>query len=77
MYCPFQVADVTKPLISVAQLSAAGNTCVFDKHGGRIVNRSSGKQIPLDRIGNSYCLTMLVREEAKPGKATTFARPGP
>ena len=67
---PFQVAEVERPLISVAQLAAAGNRVELDAHGGRIVNRATGKAIELKRRGGVYLLEM------KPVEASVFPRPG-
>ena len=50
---PFQVAEVERPLISVAQLAAAGNTVELGVDGGRIVNRTTGRSIALLRKGVS------------------------
>ena len=55
---PFQIAEVERPLISVAQLAAAGNTVELDAEGGKIINRASGRVLTLVRKGGVYILPM-------------------
>ncbi len=57
---PFQVAEVERPLISVAQLTSAGNRVILKDTGGQIVNVKSGKTIDLIRRGGVYLLLMSV-----------------
>ena len=57
---PFQVAEVERPLISVAQLTSAGNSVVLNDTGGQIVNAVTGKTIELVRRGGVYLLLMNV-----------------
>jgi hypothetical protein len=65
-----QVARVEHPLISVAHLAAAGNTVELAEEGGRIVNKTTGREIRLLRRGGVYILRMQVP------RASPFARPG-
>jgi hypothetical protein len=65
-----QVAQVEHPLISVAHLAAAGNTVELGAEGGRIVNKTTGREISLLRRGGVYILQMRVPQ------ASPFARPG-
>ena len=67
----FQVAQVEHPLISVAHLAASGNTVELAEAGGRIVNKTTGREIRLLRRGGVYILQMRVP------RASPFARPGP
>ena len=57
---PFQVAEVERPLISVAQLTFAGHRVVLNATGGQIINVKSGKTIELVRRGGVYLLLMSV-----------------
>ena len=61
---PFQIAEVERPLVSVARLVDAGNRVEFDRDGGRIINAVSGKVVRLRRDGNIFALEMFVA--AKP-----------
>ena len=86
---PFQLAEVDRPLLSVARLVDAGNRVTFGPTGGFIVNVATGRRVQLARDGNVYTLAMHLppepegvesREagEAKPAEeaaAPGFARP--
>ena len=69
---PFQVAEVERPLISVAQLTSAGNRVVLNDTGGQIVNAKTGKTIELVRRGGVYLLLMSIGV----GVASDFPRQG-
>ena len=69
---PFQVAEVERPLISVAQLTSAGNRVILNDTGGSIVNAKTGKTIALVRRGGVYLLLMHVGV----GVASGFPRQG-
>jgi hypothetical protein len=69
---PFQVAEVERPLISVAQLTSAGNSVVLSDTGGQIVNAATGKTIELVRRGGVYLLLMNMGI----GVASGFPRQG-
>ena len=69
---PFQVAEVERPLISVAQLTSAGNRVVLNDTGGQIVNATTGKTIELVRRGGVYLLLMNMGT----GVASGFPRQG-
>ena len=72
---PFQVAEVERPLISVAQLTSAGHRVVLGETGGQIVHEKSGRTIELVRRGDIYLLMMI---EGRPpsGAASGFPRQG-
>ena len=66
----FQVADIQKPLLSVTQLTAAGNEVQFGKNGGWIVHATSGRKIWFGRKSGVYVLKVWVDqigEAMKPG----------
>jgi hypothetical protein len=67
----FQVAKVEHPLISVAHLAASGNTVELSEEGGRVVNKTTGRELRLLRRGGVYIMKMQVP------RASPFARPGP
>jgi len=69
---PFQVAEVERPLISVAHLTAAGNRVELNDAGGCIVNRTTGRAIELTKRGRIYTIEMQVA----PAAASGFPRPG-
>ncbi len=59
----FQVADVTKPLISVVKITEAGNDVILSKSNPRIVNRKTGEVTNLRRESNVFILDMWVMEQ--------------
>ena len=54
----FQLAEVDRPLISVARLVDAGNRVVFGPTGGFIAHVATGRRVQLVRDGNVYTLDM-------------------
>ena len=65
-----QVADVERPLISTADLTAAGNIVALEEKEGSIVNKKTGRKIVLPRKGNVYILRMWIPE----GQTSGFTR---
>ena len=61
-----------KPLISTADLTAAGNVVSLSDKEGFIKHQTSGKTIKLERRGNVYILKMRIGADPGPG----FTRPG-
>ena len=59
----FQVAGVTQPLVSVAGLVDGGNVVVFDKSGGFVHHRATGRRIQLPRVGNTFVLDMTITRQ--------------
>ena len=70
---PFQIAEVERPLIAASQLGAAGNKVELEEHGGLIINKKSGRTIPLGRKGGVYVMRMYI-PTARAG-ASGFPRP--
>jgi len=60
----FQVADVNKPLLSVAQLASRGNNVEFNHAGGRIIHKATGRVIPFQRKHGVYVLRLYVKKSA-------------
>ena len=58
----FQVADVSKPLVSVSAICERGNRVVFGKSGGVVQNLASGSQIPFYRRNGIYILSMWLQD---------------
>ena len=57
------MADVERPLISTADLTAAGNRVIIEGSEGYIENIKTGKRIVLPRRGNVYILRMWIEDE--------------
>ena len=67
----FQVADVSKPILSVSDVVAKGNDVSFHATGGTITNHRSKTQISFHNVGGVYLLTVLIappRRQPAPGR---------
>ena len=62
----FQIADVSKPLVSVSAICERGNRVVFGRGGGFILNLESGEQTPFFRQNGIYVLEMWLLNEPTP-----------
>ena len=58
----FQIADVSKPLVSVSAICERGNRVVFGRNGGIIQNMRSGSQTPFYRENGVYVLSMWLQD---------------
>ena len=72
----FQVADVTKALLSVPQLTRTGHEVVFHKTGGIIRHKTSGQEIRFKAEGGVYVLEVWVGPEVAKKSEMPFQRPG-
>ena len=72
----FQIADVSKPLVSVSAICEKGNRVIFGKAGGVVQNIKSGRLIPFYRENGIYVLTLWLEEGVDESpEASTFTRP--
>lgn len=74
----FQVCDCTKPLISAAEIVAAGNRIVLDSNGSFIENKRTGQKTKLIKENGVFVMNTWVPEcrgEGGQGRAG-FARQG-
>ena len=67
----FQIADVSKPLVSVSAICERGNRVIFGRSGGVVQNLRSGSQIPFYRENGIYILSMWLQD----GDDESFRRP--
>ena len=67
----FQIADVSKPLVSVASICEKGNRVIFGKSGGVVQNIKTGKQTPFNRQNGIYVLSLWLLDEPD----SSFSRP--
>ena len=58
----FQIADVSKPLVSVASICERGNRVIFGKAGGVGQSLSTGKEIPFYRRHGIYILSLWLMD---------------
>ena len=68
----FQIADVSKPLVSVAPICEKGSRVIFGKSGGAVQNIYTGRQIPLYRRNGIYILSVWLIDSEQ-----DFPRPSP
>ena len=69
----FQIAEVTKPLISVSALCARGNRVIFGRAGGIVKNLRTGREIPFYKRNGIYVLSMWLLDESD--ESPSFTRP--
>ena len=60
-----QVADVKKILGSVSKMCDAGNTVIFIKNGGKVINDVTGQETCIKREGGLYTITLWVPTNGK------------
>ena len=54
-----QVAEFTRPLMSVSRVCDQGMRCIFEDTHALIVNKNSGKEVTrFDRVGGLYVARM-------------------
>ena len=61
----FQIADVTKPLVSVSAICERGNRVIFGRAGGVVQSLSTGKLIPFERRNGIYILSLWLEDESE------------
>ena len=61
-----QVAEVEQPLLSVSQLTSAGNFVQLGDSDGKVVNLITGRSIALERRGGVYIMKMFIPDAAAP-----------
>ena len=59
----FQIADVTKPLVSVSAICELGNRVIFGRSGGVVQNLKTGLETPFIRKNGIYVLDMWLLDE--------------
>ena len=59
----FQVAQVTKPLLAVSQVTAKGNKVNFYEDWGEIVHIKTGRKTRFERKNGVYVLRVWVKEQ--------------
>ena len=70
----FDLGKVTRPLLSVFKMTAAGHKVQFEEHGGTIQVKGSHKKIKLRQEGRLYMLDLWCRVPAKLAASSPFIR---
>ena len=68
---PFQVADVSRPLMSIARLCEMGNRVLFGANGGVILNLQTGDVTPFVKEEGVYTFELWI----PPASGAPFGRP--
>ena len=68
----FQVADVSRPLMSVGKVCEMGNRVLFGAGGGYILNIASGEATPFYKRDGVYIFTIWIPPVSEAGAG--FAR---
>ena len=67
----FQIADVSKPLVSVSAICERGNRVIFGRSGGVVQNLTTGNLIPFERRSGIYILSLWLEDDS----SSAFHRP--
>ncbi len=70
----FRIADVTKPLASVARMCDKGNWVVFDPEGSYIEHKRTGTRTHLKRHLGVFVLEVPLNGEGNAGSSPNFIR---
>ena len=72
----FQIADITRPLMSVSKICDQGLQCLF-MAGKAVVRNAAGEDVcKFQRRGGLYVATMTLKKPIEPGTSTApFPRP--
>ena len=65
-YMAFQCTAVQKPLAAASRIAQKGNRVVLEEDGGFILNKATGKKIPLTIENGVYMMEMCVKPAAAP-----------
>ena len=57
----FQVAEITRPLMSVSKICELGHKCVFDEHQAQVVSKSGKVLCTFERKGGLYVAEMTLK----------------
>ena len=70
----FQIADVSRPLISVAKLTESGKAVIFGCSGGVIRDLATGHDTPFERRDGIYIFKMKIPPPEAVNPESGFAR---
>ena len=75
----FQIAEVSRPLSAVGEITDKGNVVVFGPKGGFILNLETRKQTRFGREGGIYVMDLWIENPVGgegEGETSTFPRQG-
>ena len=74
MKIDFDVANVTRPLLSVFKMTSNGHKVNFDENGGSILIKGSNKRVKLRQEGRLFMLDLWVQVPAELANKSPFIR---
>ena len=74
MKIDFDLGKVTRPLLSVFKMTAAGHRVQFDEKGGSIQIKGSNRRIQLRQEGRLYMLDLWCKVSSKLAASSPFIR---
>ena len=70
----FQVAEITRPLMSVSRICDQDMVCIFEKTHARIVDKGGREVARFARDGGLYTCTMKLRQPDDIANPAPFGR---
>ena len=70
----FNIAKITRPLLSVTQMTSNGHQVIFDRDESYVKIANSNKKIKLRKDGQLWMLDMWVQVPENSARASPFAR---
>ena len=74
MKIDFDVANVTRPLLSVFKMTNNGHKVNFDENGGSILIQGSSKKVKLRQEGRLFMLDLWVQVPVELANKSPFIR---
>ena len=71
----FQIAEITRPLMSVSRICDQDMVCIFEKDHARVTKRNGELVARFERDGGLYTCTMKLRRPEQPNNGMGFVRP--
>ena len=74
MKIDFDIANVTRPLLSVFKMTSNGHKVNFDENGGSILIKGSNKRVKLRQEGRLFMLDLWVQVPIELANKSPFIR---
>ena len=71
----FQIAEITRPLMSVSRICDQDMVCIFEKDHARVVDPKGNVVARFERDGGLYTCTMKLRKPEPSNSNGLFGRP--
>ena len=77
MQIDFDIAKITRPLLSVFKMTSNGHKVHFDENGGFVAIKGSNRRVKLRQEGRLFMLDLWVRVPSKIAGSSPFMRQVP